>query len=336
MWRSPALGDAIAAPAEQSSSPKKGVNLPPDRREEVEVFCRSLYDAKDGLDAPRFASHFADPHIYQDAALSGHCGALATPPALQERYASGVFKRVGAPGKLCRFLHATGDMKYGAMVEVANLPGTFFDAPLGFDMIVVLELKDGRICRNTDYWDSQQLGAALLPLHPDGKPRERPVCTPNTIPGDTPHASKEMLEFAHSFHDALASGRSDRVLKFFADDALFIHPLLHSGPPGYGIYHRGIQVRGKDGIERVMKAAIAVMPDGTDSTLMNVIGGATGGGFEWKAGGSYARQGLMRDGIRGATALDIFGGRIQRMSVMFDVMQMTPDQRAAVGERLGH
>jgi ketosteroid isomerase-like protein len=328
-WHSSARGEPFA----QSGSPT--LQSDQAQREEVEAFGRSLYEAKDSLDAPRFASHFAEPHIYQDAALSGHCGALATPQALQERYASGVFKRVGTPGKLCRFIHATGDTRYGVMAEVANLPKTFFDAPLGFDMLVVLEMKEGRICRNTDYWDSQQLGAALVPLHPDGKPRERPACTPNTLPGDVPHASKEMLDFARSFHDAMASGRADRVLRFFADDALFVHPLLHSGPPGYAIFLRGIQVRGKDAIGRVMKAALAMMPDGSDSALVNVIGGATGGGFEWKAGGAFARQGLMRDGIRGATSLDLFGGRIQRMSVKFDAMQMTDGQRAAVSSRLG-
>ena len=77
----------------------------------------------------------------------------------------------------------------------------------------------------------------------------------NALPGDVPHASKEMMEFGRSFHDALASGRADRALKFFADDALLVHPLLHNGPPGYPIFNRGIQVLGKDAIARVMKLA---------------------------------------------------------------------------------
>jgi hypothetical protein len=333
-----AVDDAIAESLQESASQQKSAQSDQERREEVEIFCRSMYDAKDGIDAPKFASHFADPHIYQDATGGGHCGALATPQALQERYANGVFKRVGVPGKLCKFVHASGDMRYGAIAEVVNLPGSFYAA--GLDLMGVLELKDGRVCRNTDYWDTRQLTQAIISegataLHPNGMPRQRPSCMPNKLPADTPHASKEMLEFARDFNEALAAGRADRVLKFFTEDALFIHPVLHSGAPHYGMFNRGIQIRGKDAIGRLMKAVLPLLPDGASPTVMNVVGGPTGGGYEWKAGGIYARQGLTREGIRGATALDLFGARILRMSVKFDAMQMTQDQRDAIDARLG-
>src|SRR5205085_1834920 len=114
------------------------------------------------------------------------------------------------------------------------------------------------------------------------------------------------------------------------DDALFIHPSLHRGPAGYELFNRGTQLRGKAAIERFLKRGLPLLPDAAGSTLVNVVGGRTGGGIEWKAGGRYARQGLARDGIRGVTALDVVEGRVQRMSVKFDTMQMTEDQRAAI------
>jgi hypothetical protein len=180
-----------------------------DQREDVEAFVRGVYDAKDRLDAQTFASYFADPHDYLDAVLFGHCAALEPSQAVADRYGNGMFKRIGVPGRLCRFLHATGDLRYGVVAECANLPGGVFNA--GCDLMAVMEIKDGRISRNNDYWDSRQLGAGAAAVHPNGAPRERDACAPNVVPGDTPHASREMLEFARRFHDALAAGRADRL-----------------------------------------------------------------------------------------------------------------------------
>jgi len=237
-----------------------------------------------------------------------------------------MFKRIAVPGRLCRFVHATGDMRYGLVAECANLPGGVFND--GCDLMAVMELKDGRISRNTDYWDSRQLGAGASAVHPNGTPRQRDACIPSVIPGDPSHASREMLDFARSFHEAQAAGRLARVMRFFTEDALFIHPLLHRGPSGYELFNRGTQLRGKAAIERFLKGAQPFLPDAVNSTIVNVVGGKTGGGIEWKAGGIYARQGLARDGIRGVTAFDLFGGLVQRMSVKFDTLQMTADQRA--------
>ena len=56
------------------------------------------------------------------------------------------------------------------------------------------------------------------------------------------------------------------------------------------------------------------------------MGGRAGGGFGWKAGGIYAKTGIDRTGLAGCTALDLFKGRIYRMSVKFDTFQMRTAQ----------
>jgi len=302
-----------------------------DLREAVEAFGRAYYDAKDRLDARAFAAYFADPHDYLDP-INGFC-ALAEPPrAVEDRYGNGMFKRIGVPGRLCRFLHATGDLRYGIVAECANLPGGVFAD--GCDLMGLMEFTHGRIVRISDYWDSRQLGAGTAAMHPNGEPRRSDGCAVTAAAGGT-HASPEMLDFARRFHDALAQGGAPAVMKFFTEDALLIHPLLNRGPGGYELFNRGTQLLGKAAIERFLSAAQALLPDAANSTVVTVVGGRTGGGVEWKAGGRYARQGLRRDGIRGATAFDLFDGRIARMSVKFDTMQMTEDQRAAITARAG-
>jgi hypothetical protein len=193
-----------------------------------------------------------------------------------------------------------------------------------------MQLTDGHISSNTDYWDSRQLGAGASAVHPNGTPRESHGCIPSAMSRAMSHASREMLEFARTFHDMLTAGRTRQLMKVFAGDALFVHPLLHRGRGGYGLFNRGTQLRGTAAIESFLSGAGRLLPDAANSTIVNVVGGRAGGGVEWKAGGIYARQGLARDGIRGVTAFDLFNGRVQRMSVKFDTMQMTDEQRTKV------
>ena len=340
--------DALAAPllpTEARQGGKAGADS--GQRQQVEAFFKSFYQTKDALDAPAFAAHVADPNIYSDAVLSGHCGAPATRKEFQDRFA-GIFKRFSGPGKFSTFVHATGDMRYGAMVEYVDVAGSIFEVDV--DVLTVMEMKDGLVSRDTDYWDTWQLTKAdiydggpvtktgvalpLAPVHAGGKIRLQPTCTPREIPGDTPHASPEMLAFVRKFQAEMAAGNGDRVTGFFTDDAVFIHPMLHAGPPGYEGFARANAVKGRKAIAKALKAVLPLLPDGAHSSVVNVIGGSSGGGYEWKGGGIYAQQGLTREGIRGATALDLAGGRVQRMSVKFDTMHVTQEQRDAIHQAL--
>ncbi len=72
-----------------------------------------------------------------------------------------------------------------------------------------------------------------------------------------------------------------------------------------------------------------------NSQLVHVVGGPAGGGFEWKAGGAnYASTGIDRTGLVGCTAIDLFGDRIQRMSVKFDTFQMSQIQYDGIRKAL--
>ncbi len=329
------------------------------QREAAEAFLRSYYASKDGLDIDSFVLHWAETGIRaEDHVLGVNCGPVTDRNGIRASF-GGLFPRVGTPGRFSKFFHATGDLNYGVISEFVDVPGTFFAR--GFDLMTVNVLTGGLISHYIDHWDSWQLAQTditgsgdptttpdpfsptgpknsvpvalqLAPVHANGVPRFSEPCSP-PIPSPN-SASAELLQYVNRLHDALSKGDSGPVAALFTDDCLFIHPLLHRGPPGYGTFCRGIQVRGRNAVASILKSAVHLLPDGEDSILERVIGSLAGGGYQWRSGGIYANQGLTRQGIFGATALDFSGDQISRMSVKFDTFHLTQDQRSAIQDAL--
>jgi ketosteroid isomerase-like protein len=338
---------AVAGPSPTCTMPGQDQQA---QREEVEAFFRSYYDARDMLDIDRFMTHWADNAISEDVVFSAN-GPCATPQPKAAIRAGNMrlFGALKTPGRLAKFIHAVGDMKYGVVAEFMLVGGSFFKNPI--DLMNVFNLEGGLISYKPDYWDSGQLPSEELfkggpatkegvanpsaPVHADGVLRQG-KCTDNYA-WDTRHASPEMLAFVTKFHAALSSGNVGRVTRFFTEDAIYINPVLHlhQGESGYAPYNRSIQVRGQKAISRLFEAVLPLLPDTKDSSLIHVVGGSTGGGYEWKSGGIYGKQGLTQSGIRGAAAIDLFADRITRLSVKFDTIQMTQDQRDAIRQALG-
>jgi hypothetical protein len=307
-------------------------------RQQTEASLRSVYRAKNDLDLNEFVSNFDDGIIYQDATLGISIPGLKNVTPLF----AGLFKTIATPGRLSEFTYATGDVKLGAVAEFVDLPKSF--ANTAYDALTILDMREGKVLRNTDYWDSAQLSEAdiagpasktgiafpAVPIHPDGPLNPRSAAEFTVDASDSTHASPELLEFVTRFHKEVSSGSFAGAAKLFTDDALLIHPLLHRGDYGYGPFNETIQIRGADNILRMLKAALKVLPDGAKSQLLHVVGGPAGGGLEWRAGGAYANKGFDRKGIRGATSIDLFRGRIRRLSVKFDTVQMTAPVRDSV------
>jgi hypothetical protein len=316
------------------------------QREAVWAFFRSFYGDKDELDLAGFLAHFANEEsdIYQDATL-GLCIDGITAITATFTPVFGAVSGVLGPGRFSKVFHTIGDSRYGAIAEYVDLKNTFYGTN-GITIQTVFDLDNGLITRDTDYWDSRELGEAdivgpavtagvAVPLgtvHPGGVPLMSTSCVP---PGSVsvatdvnghPSASDGMLAFATDFHDALSSGSVSHVARFFTEDAQYVNPLIHQGGVEYGNFDQTIQIRGRDLIVRLLSAVLSVLPDAKGSQLIHIVGGPAGGGFEWKAGGSYAKTGLDRTGLHGCTAIDFFGNKIQRMSVKFDTFQMTQTQ----------
>jgi hypothetical protein len=323
--------------------------------EQAWAFFRSCYQDKDNLDMQAFVSHFAHSAqaVYQDAVFGFEIPGFDNILASFLSLAGPVLATLGK-GTFTKIAHVTGDMRYGVVVEYVDGKNIVYSTN-GITIQSVIDLDNGLIARNTDYWDSRELGLSDIvgpvntsgvavpvfgPVHPGGTPRLGPSPVPpgpvQLATGFTglPSASYEMVSFVRAFHEALQRGRPENIANFFTEDALYVNPLLHQGAPGYDNFDGGIQIRGRALIAKLFGATLQMLPDCRASKLVHVVGGPAGGGFEWKAGGQYGATGLDRTGLVGCTALDLFGNRIQRMSVKFDSFQMDTRHYDAIRDAL--
>jgi len=304
-------------------------------RQDAEAQGTSLYVALDRLDETSFLSHFADDVVSEDAVVGdlsvfpgGFSGCEITGMTDFRTLTTAIQEHVGTPGSFVKHLSTVGSAKIGSISELTYLPKTFYGS--GFDNLTVNDRIDGKIVRRIDYYDTAQLTPQDVAfLHPGGVPRQS--CTPSVEPDGRQHATPDLLRFVSRFNRALSSGSTERIASFFTEDVLLIHPLLRlrRNVGGFGLFNQGNRLRGRRAVEHFLRALLPVLPDGT-AEVRHVLGNSTGGGYEWRATGAYAHQGLSRDGILGVTSLSLFGEQIQKISVLFDTLQMTADQRQNV------
>ena len=127
-------------------------------REQVWAFFRSFYSDKDNVNVPGFLAHFAQSSQdnYQDAILNL---TLTGYDEIASTFTS-VLNTVGGTlgkGQFSKIFRAIGDMRYGAIAEYVDLKDTFY-ATNGITIQTVFDLDGGLIARDTDYWDSRELG----------------------------------------------------------------------------------------------------------------------------------------------------------------------------------
>ena len=341
------LADLTTAKAFASPSSPDQSSLPQDiksqiRHEEAWAFFRSVYDSLDLADVQGFISHFLQSNlfVFQDATVGFNFAGYQQFAGAFASLIGGLGSALG-PGRSSKLFHVTGDLRYGAVIEHVFPQNTFFSTN-GITIQTVIDMSDGFISRNLDYWDSRELGqsdiiggtatsSVAVPfgaVHPGGVPLSVPPPAPPSnvalasgVDGRA-SASPAMVGFVKELTDALSQGSVGDVLSFFTKDALYVNPIIHQGPAFYGNFDQTIQIRGLRLLRAFFEAVLDVLPDGRASTLVHVVGSAAGGGFEWKAGGPYAATGLDRSGLAGSTALDFSGSKIRRMSVKFDTFQM--------------
>lgn len=312
--------------------------------EKTWAFFRSFYDATNVGDSNRVLANFlqSDETVFQDATLGLEFPGFSTVSAAFTQLFGAFLQTPGVgPGNIVSVFNVAGDLRYGAITEIVNFRNTFFSTN-GFTEQRVFDLDGGLIVRSTDYSDSRELGESdivgpantkgvafpFAPIHAGGTPRSSSTVVPPANIGLTtgatgkPSASPEMIEFAQEFHSALRYGNVNSILSFFTEDAVYVNPLIHQGPALYGNADQTIQIQGKELIERLFATAIESLPDCLGSSLIHIVGGQSGGGFEWKAGGRYSKTGINRTGLNGSTAVNLFNGKIRRMSVKFDTFQL--------------
>ena len=178
-----------------------------------------------------------------------------------------------------------------------------------------LDFKDGKIVRWVDYWDSTSFDDGLYAQ----------MRTPaEAFPSDFKEsaigvrAAPALVAIATQLQEALAAGDAQAVAQLLSYDAVFEDMALRT------------QLLGRADIARYLGGVLAMAPFGAGSTLRHVVGGETGGGFEWLAAPGAGVAG-------GITALEVDAdGRVSRLTSVYDSRQLRDsDKRSLVLRSVG-
>lgn len=255
------------------------------------AFFKSYFTAKSRHDVEATMSHFAKPSMnYIDAPLGWTFYGY---DALKGVFVEYMPK--WPPSGLSYATRILGD-EHSALVAFTDTPELFGSE---VRILAAIDLKDGKVVRWVDYWDGRHFGAELA-----AKFRTPPEKFPTDFKeaSATGNASAKIRAVAAKLHAAFASSDAKSAAALFSSDAVYEDMTLRT------------QILGKLAIERYLARALARLPSGEGSSLVHVVGGDMGGGYEWQTGPAY--QASVRRGVT-AMALDR-DGKVTRLTTVWD------------------
>lgn len=192
----------------------------------------------------------------------------------------------------------------GGVVRFHNGPG-LFGAPM--DLVGVIELVDGRVARQRDYWDGRSLPeSTLLAMRTSYPAHFRPAemaatarATPPTQLVDTLAAYRRLVESGRDTGELLASQVTMEELGL------------------------GLALSGRRPVVDFLARWAGRLPYGTGAADTNVVGGTSGGAGEWSTGPEWAD--CVGVGVT-AVGLDP-DGRIERLATAWDTSHVDSDVR---------
>jgi hypothetical protein len=162
--------------------------------------------------------------------------------------------------------------------------------------ISAIDLDDGQIIRQVDYWDARHFGTATAAglRVPAG---QFPSAFGETKIGERAHAT--IRRASDALAAAFATSNADAATALFTDDAVFEDLALHT------------QLIGPKAIAAHLRRALPILPYGQSTTVRHVVGSAQGGGYEWISGNGPVGRGVV------ALELDQ-QARISRLTATWD------------------
>ena len=176
--------------------------------------------------------------------------------------------------------------------------------------LAAVDIKDGKIVRWVDYWDGRHFGvelAAKLRVSSDKFPTDFTATIPD-------NASPRIRAAANRLHATFAATDARAAAALFSSDAVYEDMTLRT------------QILGRAAIERYLGRALGKLPAGMGSSIRHVVGGDTGGGFEWRTAPAYRTT--VPHGIT-AIALDA-EGKVSRLTTVWDGAMLPPDDVKAL------
>lgn len=256
---------------------------------ETVEFLDSFFAAKNSHDVAATMSHFSPEVVtYTESILGWPLDGFDTIEATFKQYMPNW--PADALSYPTRILGGTGS----ALIAFTDMPELFGGE---LRLLGAVDFADGKIVRWVDYWDSRDFDDALY------KQLKTPA---DAFPTDFKEglievtAAPEMVELSTKLQAAFAAGDVDAAAAMFGYDVVLEDMAIRS------------QIQGSSAVVRYLGAALSVAPYGTGSSLRHVVGGSTGGGFEWIAGDGTSVAG-------GITAIEVEGdGLISRLTTVYD------------------
>ena len=262
------------------------------------AFFDSFFTVKSRHDVDAAMNHFSKSSLtYIDATLGW---AFYTPGALRDVWAQ--YMPTWPATGLSYPTRILGDER-SAIVAFTDTPELFGGE---IRTLAAIDMQDGRIVRWVDYWDGRHFGAeraAKLRTASDKFPTDF---------GDagSSNASPKIRAAASKLHAAFASNDAKAAAALFSSDAVYEDMTLRT------------EILGRLAIERYLQRALAKLPSGAGSSLLHVVGGDMGGGFEWQTAPAYRTT--VRHGIT-AIALDP-EGKVSRLTTVWDGAMLPQDE----------
>ncbi len=190
-----------------------------------------------------------------------------------------------------------------ALVRMVDTPELFGGE---LRILAAIDLIDGKIVRWVDYWDSSAYNGDLYAQF-----RTPTDSFPTDLKDDEvpTQAALELVDTCTTLQRAFALGDSSAV-----------HDLLHTDVVLCDMALR-TQLIGRIETVAYFDRILSDVPYGRSSSLRHVVGGASGGGFEWTAG----------DGLVGITEIECDAeGLIIGINSVYDSRQLEPDRKTAL------
>ncbi|HEU0200726.1 MAG TPA: hypothetical protein VFR86_09845 [Burkholderiaceae bacterium] len=267
------------------------------------AFFRSFFMAKSRHDVDATMNHFSKSTLtYIDATLGWP---FYTHEALKDVFVQ-YMPKWPATG-LSYPTRILGDER-SALVAFTDTP-ELFGAEIR--ILAAIDIKDGKVVRWVDYWDGRHFGAepaAKMRTPFDKFPTDFKEAT---VPGN---ASPRIRAAANKLHAAFAANDAKAAAALLSNDAVYEDMTLHT------------QILGRLAIERYLSRALDTLPAGAGSSMLHVVGGDMGGGFEWQTAPAYRTT--VRRGIT-AIALDP-EGKVSRLTTVWDGATLPLDEVKAL------
>jgi len=184
--------------------------------------------------------------------------------------------------------------------DARSAMAVFVDSPEMFGheirIIAPIDFRGGKIVREVDYWDGRHFGSDATGAIRNPPGQFATDFGEGSVGEQSPAVLRRVVS---ALATAFAAGDATVASGLFTTDAVFEDLTLHSA------------VVGQPAIAGFLDRARNVLPYGLGTAIRHVVGGAQGGGYEWKKPGAQVDHGVI------ALELDR-QARISRLTTVWD------------------